>query len=107
MRAAGHDAEYDALRGNETTKLIRANPPDAIVLDLSCLPSHGRDTAAYLRGTRYARHIPMIFVDGEAEKVEGVRRLMPDAVFTTLKRLPAALKKACAKRVVNPFGRPT
>jgi hypothetical protein len=106
VRAAGHEAEYDAVRGNETTKLIRANPPDAIVLDLNCLPSHSRDTAAYLRGTRYARHIPMIFVGGEAEKVEGVRRLMPDAVYTTLKRLPAAIRKACARPVENPVRPP-
>lgn len=106
VRAAGHHAEYDALRGNETTKLIRANPPDAIVLDLSCLPSHSRDTAVYLRGTKYARHIPLIFVDGEPEKVETVRQLMPDAVYTTLKRLPAAIKKACAKPVANPIRPP-
>ena len=100
--AAGHDAEYDAVRGNETTKLIRARPPDAIVLDLSCLPSHSRDTGVYLRGTKYARHIPLIFVDGDPEKVDGVRRLMPDATYTTLKRIGAAVKKACAKPLKNP-----
>jgi hypothetical protein len=106
VRAAGHDAEYDAVRGNETAKLIRARPPDAIVLDLSSLPSHSRDMGVYLRRTKYAGHIPLIFVDGEAEKVEGVRRLLPDATYTTLKRVGPAIQKACRKPLQNPVRPP-
>ncbi len=102
-RAAGLEVEFDSVRGNETIKLIRTNPPDAIVLDLNCLPSHSRDTAVYLRGTKYARHIPLIFVDGEPEKVDAVRSMIPDATYTTLKRVSAAVKKACAKPVTNPI----
>jgi hypothetical protein len=106
VRAAGYEVEFDAVRGNEVTKLVRANPPDAIVFDLSRLPSHSREVAAYLRGTKYARHIPLIFVDGEAEKVESVRRLLPDATYTTIKRVGAAIKKACAKPLKDPVRPP-
>ena len=102
VRAAGHQTEYDALRGSETVRLVRASPPDALVFDLGSLPSHSRDIAVYFRRTKYARHIPLIFVDGEAEKVDGVRRLLPDATYTTLKRVGAAVKKACAKPLKNP-----
>jgi len=106
VRAAGHEAEYDAVRGNETAKLIRARPPDAIVLDLGSLPSHSRDMAVYLRRTKYAGQIPLIFVDGEAEKVAGVRQLLPDATYTTLRSIGAAIKKACGKPLKNPVRPP-
>ena len=106
VRAGGFQVEHQSVRGNEIIRLIRANPPDAIVLDLNCLPSHSRDTAVYLRGTKYARHIPLIFVDGEPAKVDAVRQTLPDATYTTLRRLPAALKKACAKPVANPVRPP-
>lgn len=94
VRAGGFQPEYDPVRGNEVIKLIRNNPPDAVILDLSSLPSHSRDTAVYLRGTKYARHIPLIFVDGEKEKVEAVRSLIPDATYTTISRIAAAIRKA-------------
>ena len=43
----------------------------------------------YLRRTKYARHIPLIFVDGAPEKVEAIRLDLPDATFTTRERLCA------------------
>ncbi|HEX4133518.1 MAG TPA: hypothetical protein VHY84_02755 [Bryobacteraceae bacterium] len=101
-RACGFEVEYEDVRGNVIMKQIRANPPDAIVIDLTCRPSHGREVAVYLRNTKYARHIPLIFVDGEPEKVEIVRRLLPDAVFTARRRVCAAVKSACAKPVAAP-----
>jgi hypothetical protein len=98
-RTCGFEVEYDDLKFADLAKTIRAKPPDALAIDLTCLPSHGRDAAAYLRRTKYARNIPLVFVDGEPEKVENVRRQLPDATFTTLKRLCASIKTACAKGV--------
>ena len=82
-RACGFEVEYDDVKGGELVKMIREKPPDAFVIDLTCLPSHGREVAIYLRRTKYARHIPLIFVDGEPEKVEAIRWQLPDATFTT------------------------
>jgi hypothetical protein len=101
-RACGFEVEYDDVRFGELAKLIRAKPPDALVIDLSCVPSHGRDTAIAFRQTKYARHIPLVFVDGEPAKVEAIRRLLPDACFTTRKQLCSRIKSACAKRVADP-----
>ncbi len=101
-RACGFEVEYDDLKGGELVKAIREKPPDAFVIDLTCLPSHGREVAIYLRRTKYARHIPLIFVDGAPEKVEAIRGHLPDATFTTRRHLGAAVKSACAKRVANP-----
>jgi hypothetical protein len=105
-RACGFEVDYDAVAGNVIAKLIRADPPDAIVIDLSCVPSHGREMAVYLRGTKYARRIPLIFVDGEPEKVEIVRRMLPDATYTTGKGLCTVVRTACARRVIDPVRPP-
>jgi hypothetical protein len=96
-RACGFEVEYDDVKFADQAKLIRAKPPDALAIDLTCLPSHGRDAATYLRRTKYARNIPLVFVDGAPEKVEAVRRQLPDATFTTLKRICTGIKQACAK----------
>jgi len=98
-RACGFEVEYDDMKFADLAKTIRARPPDALAIDLTCLPSHGRDAAIYLRRTKYARHIPLVFVDGEPRKVETVRGQLPDATFTTLRQLCAAIKRACAKGV--------
>jgi hypothetical protein len=101
-RACGFEVEYDDVRGGELVKAIRAKPPDALLIDLTCLPSHGREVAIYLRRTKYARYIPLIFVDGVPEKVDAIREQLPDAAFTTRKRLCAGIKAACAKRIPDP-----
>lgn len=101
-RAGGFEVEYEDADGSLLLKKIRQNPPDALAIDLTRLPSHGRDVAIYLRRTKYARHIPLIFIDGAPEKVDAIRLQLPDATFTTHKQVRAALKSAFAKRVENP-----
>lgn len=101
-RACGFDVEYDYLKFGLLAKLVREKPPDALVIDLSCVPSHGRDTAIAFRQAKYARHIPLVFVDGAPEKVEAIRQLLPDATFTTRNQLCSRIRSACAKRVKDP-----
>lgn len=101
-RACGFEVEYDEVKFGELAKIIRSKPPDALIIDLTFLPSHGRDTALALRQTKYARHIPLVFFEGEPGKVEAIRRLLPDAVFVSRKQLCPRVKAACAKRVTDP-----
>jgi hypothetical protein len=104
-RACGFEVDYDDVKFNELPKLIRAKPPDALVIDLSCLPSHGRDVAIAFRRSKYTRHIPLILVNGAPEKAEAIRQRLPDATFTTSasrRELCSRIKSACAKPVVDP-----
>lgn len=96
LRAAGHLINADPLTEPGSLREIGARPPDAIVIDLSRLPSHGRDVALGFRAYKATRHVPIVFVDGEAEKVAKVRTLLPDAVYTTWGRIRGALKSAIA-----------
>jgi response regulator RpfG family c-di-GMP phosphodiesterase len=60
LRDAGYTVEhFDHIR---STREIRENPPDAVVVDLSRMPSHGREIGVYLRGSKATRHIPIVFV---------------------------------------------
>ena len=98
LKAAGFTVDYDEdLRSYWRDRRIT---PDMFVIDLSRLPALGREVAVALRGYKLTRRVPIIFVDGDPEKVEGVRRVLPDAIYTSRARLPAAIRRA--KPVANP-----
>jgi hypothetical protein len=90
LKAAGHSVEYHEKLASY--REARDSPPDAFVIDLSRLPSHGREVAIFLRGSKATRHVPTVFVGGDPEKVAGVRRLLPDASYTSPGRLLATLR---------------
>jgi CheY-like chemotaxis protein len=73
---------YPAL-GPSAFRSIRANPPDAILIDLTELPSYGRTMAVLLREQKGTRNIPLVFLKGDPEKAARVREVLPDAVFAT------------------------
>ncbi|MBI4874458.1 MAG: hypothetical protein HY822_07485 [Acidobacteria bacterium] len=88
--------------GGEALRRIRAIDPQAFVISLERLPSHGRAVAALLRERKASRHLPIVFVEGAADKVARVRREFPDAVFTTWRKLASVLPPALETPVVAP-----
>jgi CheY-like chemotaxis protein len=97
-RGAGFDVEYLERDGGAVCRAIRANPPDAIVIDLSRLPSHGREVAIWLRGAKSTRDIPIIFVEGGPSKVAAIRELLPDAAYCDQGKVVTALKRSARPR---------
>jgi len=67
---------------------------DALVIDLTRLPSHGRDVGVAVRIARATRAIPLVFVGGAPEKVARVRETLPDATFTSWEGIGAVLERA-------------
>jgi CheY-like chemotaxis protein len=104
LRAGGYTVEYLGDRANGAWRSLRENPPFAAIIDLTRLPSHGRHVAAEMRATRSLRHIPIVFVDGDPEKVDRIRKDLPDAIYTSRARVVAALKRA--KPLVDPVAPP-
>lgn len=98
----GHDAVIPALRSGADFKPIAADPPDAFVVDLSRLPSHGREVAGSLRQHKATRFVPLVFVGGAPEKVARVRALLPDATYTDWKGLRGALRAALRRPPTAP-----
>jgi CheY-like chemotaxis protein len=102
LASLGHHVEFDAQDGPALLRTARANPPDAFVIDLTRLPSHGREVALALRTYKATRHVPLVLVDGEPAKVAAIKALLPDARYTTWGRLASALPKAIAARPASP-----
>ena len=104
LRQAGYAVDYPGDKANGNFRTLRENPPWAVVIDLTRLPSHGRYVAAEMRSAKSLRHIPIVFVDGDPEKVERIRKEMPDATYTSRARLAAALKRV--KPLADPIAPP-
>jgi CheY-like chemotaxis protein len=102
LRAAGHTVDYDEELKPDVFRAIRQSPPDAVVIDLTRLPSHGREVATFLRGHKATRHVPLVFVDGAPAKVEAIRKVLPDAVYTSAARVRSALGEALTQQPANP-----
>ena len=81
LQISGYVVDYGEFRSNLVPE--RENPPNAIIIDLSRLPSRGRDVAMALRSYRSTRAVPLVFVDGEPEKVERIKAQIPDAHYTS------------------------
>lgn len=101
LRAAGFRVDYDedapaALSG------AKDDPPEAIVIDLSRLPSHGREMAWALRQARKTRAVPLVFLGGDPAKVARLAKELPDATFAGWDDARRAIEGALAAPVRDP-----
>ena len=103
VRSSGFAPEYDSdPNGSTIARTIRASPPDAVVIDLSCLPAQGREFAVWLRNRQATRTVPIVFFGGDPVKIEQVKAVLPDAFYANAANLAPALKSACAGPLSNP-----
>ncbi|MDX2152442.1 MAG: hypothetical protein SFV54_17010 [Bryobacteraceae bacterium] len=102
LRSLGFEVEYPGAEPQQLVKRLRASGPDAIVIDLTRLPSHGLAVGITLRQSKKTRLVPLVFAGGEPEKVKRVRQELPDATYAGWERMGAALSKALAKPVLAP-----
>ena len=94
LQAAGYEADSQVPNGPEFVRKLREDLPEAVVIDLSRLPTQGRDFGMMLRHSKSTRYIPLVFVGGDPVKVEKVREQIPDAVYTGWDEIGPALKQA-------------
>jgi hypothetical protein len=103
LRAAGFDARHLAPRGSAGLRPLREDPPDAFVIDLSRIPSHGCAVAIDLRQKAATRAVPIVFVGGAPEKIAKVRKLLLDAAYVQWDdRIGDAIRSARANAPRNP-----
>ena len=101
LEAAGFDVSVDPLDAG-ALKAIQKEQPDAIVIDLSRLPAQGRDFGIALRVQAKTRFVPLVFVDGEPAKRSKIKKLLPDATYTSWARIGQALQQTLASPPSNP-----
>jgi len=95
LRSAGYEVAHEVLSPSSFQEM-REKAPDAVVIDLSRIPSQGRDVGLGIRKYKDTRHVPLVFVEGNPDKVKRVQELLPDAVYTTWDRILDGLKQAIA-----------
>lgn len=90
----GHEVAVLSDSKDSTGFRIRGTPPELFVIDLGRIPSHGREVAGYFRRQKATRNVPILFVGGDPERVESVRKLLPDASFAEWRGVRSAIAKA-------------
>ena len=102
LESAGYRVTYEPFQGPPTLRRLRADPPDALVIDLDRAPSQGRDVAFLLRQSKTTRRLPLVFVGGEKGKVAKIEKTLPDAVYTPWSRIQSGLERAISSPPEDP-----
>ena len=101
LRSAGYEVDHKPL-DPDGLRALREDPPGAVVIDLSRVPSQGRDVAVGLRAYKATRYVPLVFVGGDPEKVARIKELLPDATYTTWDGVGPSLEQAIAHPPATP-----
>jgi len=102
LAESGQPVEYVASEGGALLKELKEDPPEALIIDLSRSPAHGRDLAVALRIHKGTRHVPLVFAGGLPEKVARVREVLPDAEFADWSEIATALNRVLSGPVADP-----
>jgi CheY-like chemotaxis protein len=99
---AGWEVSYEPAIASGFLVRLRESRPDVIIIDLSRLPSHGREVAGAVRASKCTRHIPLVFVEGKADKVQAIRDSLPDAVYGGWAEIHTLLHQASHQAPAEP-----
>ena len=102
LERLGFEVLFEYSPGGSMTAIRAGGEPDAVVIDMSRLPSQGREIGRVIRTTRSTRHWPLVFVDGE-DKIAQTKALLPDATYTTWGRIKSALTTALSRPLSAPI----
>lgn len=102
LKEAGISVDASPLKPAGLIRNFRENPPEAVIIDLDRLPSHGREVAVALRTSKATRHLPLVLAGGAKEKVTPIRRELPDAEFTDWAGAARAVKRALKRAPQDP-----
>ncbi len=103
LRAKGFETyTFSNQRDGGGFRLLRNDPPDAVIVDLARIPSHGLAVGIAIREQKSTRMVPLLFIEGDPEKTARVRGLLPDATYTAWPRIGAALRRVLREKPQEP-----
>lgn len=93
LRVLGWEVKTEAMDGSIAYREVKEWQPDAIVIDLRYLPSHGRMTGMIMKKAPATWEIPLVFVDGTPEAVVKTQEAVFDGRFISKEELPQVLEE--------------
>lgn len=94
LEAAGHAVVAHCTPGESPR--LGDTLPDAVIISLDRLPSHGRHVAAWVWEAKKRQGIPILFVGGKPDKVAEARAQFPAAIFCADEEVPEKLAELLA-----------
>ena len=95
LREAGHEVQFHASIGEHMR--MGDFQPEAFVISMDRLPSHGKAVAEWFWEAKKRRVIPLIFSGGKPDKVESMRAKFPEAVYCGAEELLETVMKCTAR----------
>ncbi len=89
LSGQGHDVVVESEDGARAAHRVFEGASGAVLISLRRLPSHGRETAVHIRARS---DVPIIFIDGDPEKVDATLEAVPDALHVTWDQLGSQLR---------------
>jgi len=77
--------------------------PDIFVIDLSRAPSQGRDLGILIRQRKSLRHKPIIYADGDIDKLIKIKKILPDAFFVNWSEITKCIENSLNNSPNNPI----
>jgi two-component system alkaline phosphatase synthesis response regulator PhoP len=102
LEREGYEVEV-AYDGTEGLRKARANPPDAIVLDVMMPEPDGYKVCAELKGDKQSAHIPVLMLTAVAANVPSTRYSHYDGM--TMEADDYLAKPASAERIAESLKR--
>ncbi len=103
LEQLGYTVKILEQTGPKGLQCIDALQPKAILIDLTRLPSHGREIGMALRQRKTTRTIPLLFLEGDPEKVDRIRSVLPDAIFSSWDQVDSAITVTIASPNLQPI----
>jgi CheY-like chemotaxis protein len=110
LKALGYKAKILFDPDKHSLAESREHPPELFLIDLSRLPSQGREIAGHFRRAKATRNVPILFVGADAERVKYAPR-NPAVPSTMASYSASALPKKlgiranCSIMLINPPNR--
>ncbi|GAC1420159.1 MAG: hypothetical protein NVSMB57_14270 [Actinomycetota bacterium] len=98
LEAAGWQAESESVDGAIAWQRIFESPPDVVVIDLTRLPSHGREAGRAVRIHASLSQIPIVFVGGSSEARSKALGVVPGALHCNVDALQETLSSLSRAR---------
>jgi hypothetical protein len=102
LEKLGHEVDFEPVDAGRLLRILKEDPPAAVVIDLSRSPAQGRDLGVALRVQGTTRHVPLVFAGGTPEKVAEVRKVLPDASFVPWEGIGPGLEEALKNPPIDP-----